>query len=185
MGVSLDAVFRAQKAILVIVTPFVLFGCSSRAFFQDNALTPVFNLYNRNFIVAAPTAFGNFVCGAPFFVLALAAIDPLVSTIAPGKGSGEGYTNFINGVYLVPATICGAATGLVFIPLSYVCPENAWVYGFKTAKNLSWKCEKEEPGLEIMWDIRPKDSVLEREIVVTSERVYRLQIVFVSGSGSM
>ena len=175
---------RTNKLMLAIALYGVLSGCSSRAFFQDNALTPAFNLYNRNFIVAAPTAFGNAVCGAPFFLLTM-GVAPLVELLMPHGGSADRYFVHINDIYFVPATVCGAVIGLPFIPFSYLCPENPWDYGFKTGRNLNLKCEKEEPGFEAKWDIGPKDSVVEQDIVVTRDRVYRLELVFRSMYGQM
>jgi hypothetical protein len=165
--------------MLAIALYGVLSGCSSRAFFQDNTLTPVFNLYNRNFIVATPTAFGNAVCGAPFFLLAAG-----LSTLLIDRVSADLYVH-LNDIYFVPATMCGAVIGLPFIPFSYLCPENPWDYGFKTGRNLNLKCEKEESGFEVKWDIGPKDSVVEQDIVVTRDRVYRLELVFRSIYGQM
>lgn len=117
-----------------ITCAFVIFltlsGCSSRNYTNsDNSLSPLINLYNRNFIVAAPTKVGNYVCGAPFFFLA-GAIDALLPPLK--IISSETYSNVLNGIYILPANICGAVTGTLFIPLSYLCPENPWYEDFST-----------------------------------------------------
>ncbi len=124
-----------KLATVVLSLCLAVSGCASRSQIRDdNSIKVVSNLYNRNFVVAAPTYFGNLVCGAPFFLIS-GAIDALY----PGKRS-EPYYSFINNVYLVPASACGAATGAVFIPFSYLCNESPWDFDFKSIRNQSWKC---------------------------------------------
>jgi hypothetical protein len=106
----------------------MLAGCASRSYTKSHSfLSPIINLYNRNFIVAAPTRVGNYVCGSPFFFLS-GGIDALFSY----KAHSETYYGVINGIYILPANICGAITGTLFIPISYVCPENPWYEDFST-----------------------------------------------------
>jgi len=100
-------------------------------------MRPAFDLYNRNFVVAAPTFVGNAICGAPFFLIAGGA-DALIS----GEKS-ETYYNVINGIYLVPATICGFATGTAFIPFSFICEEDPWDFGFQLGR-VNWNCLKSD-----------------------------------------
>lgn len=120
---------------LLLCSSLALAGCASRSQIRDdNPIKEVSNLYNRNFVVAAPTYVGNLICGAPFFLLA-GAID----TVHTGAAS-ETYYNTINNVYLVPASVCGAITGAVFVPISYICAESPWDFDFKHTRNQSWSC---------------------------------------------
>ena len=103
----------------------VLSSCASRSYTNDhNFINPFFNLYNRNYIVAAPTLIGNVICGAPFFFLA-GGLDSL----SPHNAPSEFYYGVINGIFILPASICGAMTGTLFVPISYLCPENPWYIG--------------------------------------------------------
>jgi hypothetical protein len=124
----------------IFVSCLILSGCASRDFIRQNALSPAINLYNRNFIVSAPTKVGNYICGAPFFL-----ISSGIDSIAPDKARNENYYSFINGIYTVPATLCGAIMGVVFVPISYVCPENPW---YENAKSYyrEWSCAPPEGG---------------------------------------
>lgn len=159
------------KATLAALLSAALIGCSSRAYFQNNALTPVTNAYNRNFIVAAPTALGNIACGTPFFLLSMGLAQTRLNS------------NIVNGIYLVPATMCGAVTGLPFMLFSYVCPENPWDYGFKSYRNVNWMCERDQRGFTARWDIRSKGSLIEQDLVVSGNRTYRIEILFGSIPG--
>lgn len=125
-----------MKFTAVMLSVFlVVSGCASRSQIQDdNPIKGISNLYNRNFVVAVPTYFGNLVCGTPFFFIS-GGIDAIYS----GKRS-DAYYNSINNAYLVPASVCGAATGAVFIPFSYLCAESAWDFDFKVVRNQSFSC---------------------------------------------
>lgn len=128
----------------IIFACILLSGCASRDFIRQNALSPAIDMYNRNFIVAAPTLVGNYICGAPFFLIS-AGID----TIAPENTRSETYYKFVNGLYIVPAAFCGAITGAIFVPISFICPENPW-YGNAKSNHREWACStpKEGPYLE-------------------------------------
>jgi hypothetical protein len=128
-----------MKKILILIALLNLAGCASRDYFQNNKLTPVFNLYNRNFIVAAPTRVANYVCGTPFLFVSF-ALDSVVT----GEKS-EQYYNFSNGIYLAPATFCGAIIGAVFVPFSYICDEDPWYENFKFYRR-SYSCSKLSVG---------------------------------------
>lgn len=124
------------KLILAVIAISTnLAGCASSDYYQHNELTPVFNMYNRNHIVAAPTRVGNYLCGFPFF---------LIAAIVP-HGKSETSINFVNGIYETPATICGAVFGAPFIPFAYICPENPW---YENAKSYyrEWSCSKPVNG---------------------------------------
>ena len=123
-------IFRSSKTISIGLLVF-LSGCASRYEYQDNALTPVINLYNRNFIVAAPTMIGNIICGAPIILLTM-GFDAIFQ-IKNDYGISEALTG-------IPTMMCGAVLGTLFIPVSYICPENAWYSGAKQYR-LNWKCE--------------------------------------------
>lgn len=121
--------------IMVIAASLVLVGCASRSRFEeDKPVKPITDLYNRNFVVAAPTAVGNIICGAPFFLMS-GAFDALYK----GKRE-ESYYRALNTFYFVPAAACGAITGTLFIPFSYACKEDPWRFGFNTTSNVSWGC---------------------------------------------
>lgn len=112
----------------------LLGGCASREAYQHNALTPVINLYNRNFIVAAPTLAANYLCGFPFFWVS-AGVDAVPQKEVPSRE----YYAFVNGIYAFPAMACGAVVGLPFVPLSFVCPENPWYENGHTYYR-EWSC---------------------------------------------
>lgn len=113
-----------------------LAGCASRSQIrEDNPLKEVSNLYNRNFLVAVPTYAGNLICGAPFLL-----VSGGIDSIYPGTRT-EVYYKVIDGIWLVPASICGVITGTLFIPVSYACGEDPWVFDFKSTTNQGWSCK--------------------------------------------
>lgn len=130
-----------KKLFLLLLVTINLIGCGSRYFIQDNAITPVANLYNRNFIVAAPTMVANLVCGTPFVLISAG----LAAFTVKSEPSSEAYYDIINGIYFIPATICGSIVGAPFIPFSYVCPENPWYYGFDSYYR-EWSCSTPSKG---------------------------------------
>jgi hypothetical protein len=126
-----------KQVIGIMITMLLMTGCASRSQIkEENPIKGISNLYNRNFIVAAPTYVGNLICGVPFFFLS-AGID----TVYPGKKS-ETYFNVINNIYFIPSSICGVATGSLFIPFSYACEESPWDFDFQTSRNQSFDCHK-------------------------------------------
>lgn len=126
---------KSALSMLTMLIALTCAGCASRsALRDDNPIKPVADQYNRNFIVAAPTALGNAVCGAPFFLLSSAA-----DALYRGERS-EAYYSGINNFYLVPASACGAVTGAVFVPLSYVCDETPWDFDFHSSRQMGWRC---------------------------------------------
>lgn len=130
-------VYIAKEVMIKYLTILFLLlsGCSSRSVFdEDNPVKPISNLYNRNFIVATPTAVGNAICGAPFLL-----VTTLVDSLIPGKKS-DTYFNTMNNLVYVPASICGSVTGTLFVPISFVCDENPWDFNYKFVKNVSYTC---------------------------------------------
>jgi hypothetical protein len=127
------------KNIVLSLLIVMQIGCASRSQIrEDNPIKEVSNLYNRNFVVAAPTYVGNVVCGAPFLL-----ISGLIDSAVTGKRS-KAYYDRINNLYLVPASVCGAITGLLFVPFSYLCDESPWIFDFKSTQNQTWKCREKE-----------------------------------------
>lgn len=134
--------------ILSLLLGFSFSGCASRSMIDnDNPIKPINNLYNRNFIVAQPTYIGNLICGTPFLLLSTAVSSGtnfINDTIYPEEKyrhkHSESYFKFINNIYFVPASICGAIVGAPFIPLSYICDESPWDFNFKFSKNMSYDC---------------------------------------------
>ncbi len=125
-----------KYAALLLSVCLAITGCASRSqISEDNPIKSISNLYNRNFIVAAPTYAGNIICGAPFFLIATAVANIHVTN------KTETYTRFVNNIYFIPASICGTITGAIFIPVSYICKELPWDFDFKTTRNQSWNCE--------------------------------------------
>ena len=113
--------------ILIIIIPFV-FGCAFRNQHpvQLDKFEPYFDLYSRNFLVAAPTASAKVLCGVAGGT-ALAVFVP----------SGEA---FLAGAYL-SGNACGAIVGLPFIALSYLCNENPWYIDESHEFKLNWSCQ--------------------------------------------
>jgi hypothetical protein len=110
---------------LSIFAPLVLLaGCAFRSDPVPDTIKPFYNLYSRNFIVAAPTAAANGVCGA-------------AGGLALGMYSGNEGGFYLGG--LVGAHACGAVIGLPFIPLSYLCEENPWTLSNDRYKT-TWTC---------------------------------------------
>ena len=85
------------------------------------------DLYSRNFLVAAPTASANALCGA-------------AGGVAVASQGGDAYA-FLGGVAL-GAHVCGAIVGLPFIPLSYLCDENPWYLGEEGGFKMNWSCDE-------------------------------------------
>lgn len=100
-------------------------GCAYRSAppAKQGALEPYVNLYSRNFVVAAPTAVANNVCGVVGGV-ALTVVTVDGNALVPGAVAG--------------ALACGAVVGLPFIPLSYLCEENPWY--INQEKETKWSC---------------------------------------------
>ena len=125
-----------RKWLYLLALICLLGGCASRSqITEDNPLKPAADLYNRNFLVAAPTYAANLVCGAPFMALSFG-----VDAIYPWP-KGETYTRTINNIYFVPASICGAVIGAPFIPISYLCEEHPWDFDFKVIRSRTWACQ--------------------------------------------
>ncbi len=124
-----------KKLYTVLSTLFVLTGCASREVFQDNPFTPAINLYNRNFVSAAPTLAGHIICGVPPYLLVTFLFDYV---FYPWRDS-EIYSNTANAFVVAPAMICGAMLGTAFVPLSFVCPENPWYFNW-TTEHRPWSC---------------------------------------------
>ena len=112
---------------LIIFTFFMFIaGCAFRSDPVPDTIKPVYNLYSRNFLVAAPTAAANGVCGA-------------VGGLALGFVTGHEGGFLAGGV--LGAHACGAVVGLPFIPLSYLCGENPWTMIDGKFKS-TWTCHR-------------------------------------------
>jgi hypothetical protein len=133
-----------KTSLITLVTLCTLMaGCASRsALEKDNPIKPVADLYNRNFVVAAPTLAGNVICGAPFLALSTG-----MAAVYSGERS-ERYYRTINNVHVLPAAICGAITGAVFVPVSWVCAEDPWDLDFKTIRRMGWACRSAQDSAE-------------------------------------
>lgn len=136
-----------NRLLLLILFSIAFSGCASRSFlgdvfpyFKDSKVSPVLDLYNRNYVAAVPTAVGNVICGTPFFFLATGVVQVVGEEINPDRA--ETYGRAINGIYLVPAIMCGAVTGVAFIPFSFICEENPWDFDAHTYRNLNRDCKK-------------------------------------------
>lgn len=129
---------EVKKLMTVFSMYSVLSSCASRSVLQDNPITPAINLYNRNFISAAPTYLGNIICGTPPYLL-VTLLDAVFSPLDPS----ETFYNVENAFVMAPAMICGALLGTSFVPLSFICPENPWYFDWKT-EHRPWSCR---PGL--------------------------------------
>jgi len=124
-----------KRLLTLLFIVLALAGCASRSqISEESPIKGVSNLYNRNFVVAAPTYAGNLVCGTPFLLLSMG-----VDSIYPGTRT-ETYYEVTNAIWYVPASICGVITGTIFIPFSYICDEDPWVFDFKTVSNRRWSC---------------------------------------------
>lgn len=84
----------------------------------------VYNLYSRNFVVAAPTAVANVLCG-------------VAGSLAFGAVTADG--NAIMGGAVIGAHACGAIVGLPFIPVSYLCEEHPWYFEHDQYHS-NWTC---------------------------------------------
>lgn len=120
-------------ALIFLLSFLFMQGCASRYTTRELPLSSMFNKYNRNFIVAKPTMIGNLICGVPMTI-------PLVYItgwlVLPFEKSNKNQTKesvtdkIVNNVSMLPAFACGIVTGTVFIPFSYICPENPWYGSF-------------------------------------------------------
>ena len=127
-----------MKYLYLVILILLLTSCASRGSIdKDNPIKPVTNLYSRNYIVAAPTLVGNTICGVPFYLL-----TSLVGAIYPGEKS-DTYYSVMNGIVMVPASVCGVITGSVFVPVSYVCDENPWEINWRSY-HADFKCSTDK-----------------------------------------
>ena len=117
-----------MRHLIIPLTLSLLAGC---AFRTEQATKPensesYTDLYSRNFLVAAPTASANALCGAAggWFV---------------ASQGGDAYASL--GGVVIGAHACGAIVGLPFIPLSYLCDENPWVLGEAGDFKMNWSCD--------------------------------------------
>jgi hypothetical protein len=115
-------------ACIVTIIVFSLYGCAERGQLFPNfkAGQPILNLYNRNFIVSMPTQVGNVACVLPFLPFGLISIQP---------------PSIVEYAANTLITTCGAITGISFVPLSFICPENPW-YGEGKGEYHEWRCAK-------------------------------------------
>jgi hypothetical protein len=118
----MDKMYR----LIIFATLVLMAGCAFRSAPVPDTIKPYYNLYSRNFIVAAPTAMANGVCGA-------------AGGIALGFYSGQEGGFYVGS--LVGAHACGAVVGLPFIPLSYLCEENPWTVVNGKYKT-TWTCHR-------------------------------------------
>lgn len=108
-----------KSQIILLCLNLVVAGCASRSqIHDDHPLKGISNLYNRNKMVAIPTFVGNAICGAPFALLSTG-----FDAVYVGKKT-KTYHSIINNVFFIPASACGAVTGLPFIPFSYAFDES-------------------------------------------------------------
>lgn len=147
----------SKKVWSLIFLLSILFvqGGASRYNTRELPLSSIFNQYNRNFIVAKPTMIGNLICGVPTMIplayLTMGLTTPLVKTKLISDDVGF---YVVNNGSMLPAFACGIVTGTLFIPFSYICPENPWYIGLKTGfrnskciddiENQLWQLEKKE-----------------------------------------
>lgn len=114
-----------------LIIPLILSLLAGCAFRTEQATKPespesYTDLYSRNYLVAAPTASANALCGAAggWFI---------------ASQGGDAYASL--GGVLIGAHVCGAIVGLPFIPLSYLCEENPWYVEEDGGFNMNWSCD--------------------------------------------
>lgn len=111
--------------LIIFATLALTSACAFRSDRVSDTIEPYYNLYSRNFIVAAPTAAANGICGA-------------AGGIALGLYSGHEGGFYLGAV--VGAHACGAVVGLPFVPLSYLCDENPWTLTNGRFES-TWTCD--------------------------------------------
>jgi hypothetical protein len=111
---------------LSIIAILFLAGCAFRSDRVPTTMEPYYNLYSRNFVVAAPTAAANGVCG-------------VAGGVALGLLTAHEGGFYAGGV--IGAHACGSVVGLPFIPLSYLCEENPWSLTTKGKFKTTWTCD--------------------------------------------
>jgi hypothetical protein len=116
----------SMSRLSIFSTLVLITGCAFRADNVSDTIEPFYNLYSRNFVVAAPTAAANGVCGG---------VGGLALGIYTGHEAG-----FYAGA-LAGAHACGAVVGLPFIPLSYLCEENPWTLNNGHFES-TWTCKR-------------------------------------------
>ena len=110
----------------ILATLVIVAGCAFRSDpVPDNAIESYSNLYSRNYVVAAPTAAANGICGA-------------AGGIALGLTAGHEGGFYVGAI--IGAHACGAVVGLPFIPLSYLCEENPWTLTNGQYES-TWTCD--------------------------------------------
>lgn len=134
-----------------ILIAFTMCGCAFRSLpaKETTALPPpaktgsafekFTDSYSRNFIVAAPTAVANGVCGAAGGVGGVILLTSLGVTSRNAQGTGELAAYVIGGTIFIGGATCGFVVGLPFIPASYLCAENPW-YSDKQGLHTNWSC---------------------------------------------
>lgn len=112
--------------VVIPIMILLVSSCAYRTVQSGNPgeFEPVYNLYSRNFVVAAPTAAANVICG-------------VANGIAVGAIVADG--NAMLGGAALGAHACGAIVGLPFIPISYLCEEDPW-YIYNDKRHESWSC---------------------------------------------
>ena len=117
-----------MRHLIIPLILSLLAGCAFRAEQPTNheKSESYTDLYSRNFLVAAPTASANALCGA-------------AGGVAVASHGGDAYAS-VGGV-LLGAHVCGAIVGLPFIPLSYLCDENPWYLDEAGDFQMNWSCQ--------------------------------------------
>lgn len=118
--------YRLSIILVLVLVLAIVSGCAFRSNNVPDTTASFYNLYSRNFVVAAPTAAANGICGA-------------AGGIALGAYSGQEGGFYVGAV--LGAHACGAVVGLPFIPLSYLCEENPWTVS-DGHYDATWTCNK-------------------------------------------
>lgn len=123
---------------------FVIVSAISGCAFRDEPPVPgnlqtYTNYYSRNFIVAAPTAAANTVCGFAGGIAGGVAGYALLTRTNAGNAD---VTKLIPIGATIGGVACGSVVGLPFIPVSYLCDESPW-YVKDQKLNVNWSCRVE------------------------------------------
>lgn len=112
-----------RRVCLCIVWALFLVGCANR---PAPIPLPGVDAYSRNEIVCLPTGIGNAVCGLPGWIL----LTPFGFLCSANEGFCQRESVLVGGAVVsavliqTPAYLCGAATGTLFVPLSYLSKED-------------------------------------------------------------
>jgi hypothetical protein len=112
-------------SLIVLCGLVILASCANR---PAPIPLPGVGLYSRNAVACLPTGVGNVACGGPGLIVLLAIAGATQAAAGEAvwqdENLGKAGAAVSAVVSWIPAYVCGAATGTLFIPLSFLVEEH-------------------------------------------------------------